>query len=246
MEVGEAKEEAGVEAGVEDGFAGDTPGKPLMLRGASFSNNNDEESVDGDAAASAAASPSKSGIASTVTAECRDFEVCFEPYTAKTDAGAALRKEGFKLADPNGNGLCSLAEIEGFVLQTLLKAYPRDKVFKSMEKGRDLFDAFRPCYIKAFNDAKDYKSDTGAVIAGTKKSTADDFVSFGEFRLMCAYLCIYARTYDAFSLVDGGGSGRVGDDRKIDKAEWAAGYVDTIGHGFVGLEVSGRTATRMP
>ena len=130
-----------------------------------------------------------------------------------------------------------MAEIEGFVLQTLLKAYPRDKVFKSMEKGRDLFDAFRPCYIKAFNDAKDYKSDTGAVIAGTKKSTADDFVSFGEFRLMCAYLCIYARMYDAFSLVDGGGSGRVGDDRKIDKAEWAAGYVDTIGHGFVGLQV---------
>ena len=30
------------------------------------------------------------------------------------------------------------------------------------------------------------------VLDGTKDSTADDFVSFGEFRLLNAYLCIYA------------------------------------------------------
>ena len=28
-----------------------------------------------------------------------------------------------------------------------------------MEPGRDLFDAFRPCYIRAFNDAKDIVDD---------------------------------------------------------------------------------------
>ena len=97
----------------------------------------------------------------------------------------ALRAKGFKLADPNGNGLCSLAETEGFILQTLIGAHPKD------DKGRDLFDAFRPCYIRAFNDAKDYKADSGVVLEGTKSATADDFVSKGEFRLLCAYLCIY-------------------------------------------------------
>ena len=78
-----------------------------------------------------------------------------------------------------------------------MKTYPKDRTKKDhrgdpLERGRDLFNAFRPCYIKAFNDAKDYKNDTGEVLDGTKSSTADDFVSKGEFRLMCAYLCIYA------------------------------------------------------
>ena len=56
----------------------------------------------------------------------------------------------------------------------------------------------RPCsfpvfvFIRAFNDAKDYKKDDGKVLDGTKSSTADDFVSKGEFRFLNAYLCIYA------------------------------------------------------
>ena len=39
--------------------------------------------------------------------------------------GTKLRKAGFGLADPNGNGLCSLAEIEGFIKGTLCKHYPK-------------------------------------------------------------------------------------------------------------------------
>ena len=39
--------------------------------------------------------------------------------------GTKLRKAGFGLADPNGNGLCSLAEIEGFIKGTLCKQYPK-------------------------------------------------------------------------------------------------------------------------
>jgi hypothetical protein len=115
----------------------------------------------------------------------------FQPMAEKTDAAAALRKVGFRSADPNGNGLCSLAELEGFVLQKLLGAYPKTKK-DGPELGRDLFDLYRPCYIRAFNDAKDYKADSGEVLEGTKSATADDFVSKGEFRLFCAYLSIYA------------------------------------------------------
>lgn len=87
--------------------------------------------------------------------------------------------------------MCSLAELETFILSSLMAKYPKDAKSK-VEKGRDLWELFRPSYIRAFNDAKDYKADTGKVIEGTKKSTADDFVSKGEFRYFCAYLCIYA------------------------------------------------------
>jgi hypothetical protein len=55
-----------------------------------------------------------------------------------------------------------------------------------------MFKAFRPCYIRAFKDAADYAQDDGAVIEGTKNATQDDFVSKDEFRLFCAYICIYA------------------------------------------------------
>lgn len=55
--------------------------------------------------------------------------------------------------------------------------------------------AFRPCYIRAFSDAKDYKKDDGKVIEGTKNATNDDFVSKGEFKYLNSYLCIYGAMF---------------------------------------------------
>ena len=125
-----------------------------------------------------------------------DFAAQFEPMGEDTEEAKALRKKGFRLADPNGNGLCSLAELETFVLQTLTAAFPKDPKKKdhrgdALERGKDLFDAFRPCYIRAFTDAKDFKKDDGKVLEGAKTATNDDFVSKGEFKYFCAYLCIY-------------------------------------------------------
>ena len=80
------------------------------------------------------------------------------------------------------------------------------------DRGRWLWDLYRPSYIRAFNDAKDYKQDSGAKIEGTKKATADDFVSRGEFRLFNAMTLIYAAMYDAFSKVDGATEGLVETD----------------------------------
>ena len=39
------------------------------------------------------------------------------------------------------------------------------------------------------------------VIEGTKDSTADDFVSWGEFRMLNVFLCLYGAMYDAFARV---------------------------------------------
>ena len=77
--------------------------------------------------------------------------------------------------------------------------YPKKKK-GDPEVGRDLFDAFRPCYVRAFHDAKDYKHDSGRKIKGTS-STQDDYVSVEEFRLFCVYVCIYAAMYDAFAKI---------------------------------------------
>jgi hypothetical protein len=105
------------------------------------------------------------------------FQDAFEPMCAETPEGEALRKEGFISADPNGNGLCSLAELETFVLKHLVAKYPRfGKGVDIFEPGKDLFDAFRPCYMRAFVDAKDYKANTGEVIEGTEFADDDDFV----------------------------------------------------------------------
>lgn len=130
-------------------------------------------------------------VGTSASKDLFDFVACFQVLGEKTPEGEKARKVGFRAADPNGNGLCSLAELETFVMSSLMSKYPKNAKTK-VEKGRDLWDLFRPSYIKAFQDAKDYKKDDGDVIAGTKSATADDFVSKGEFRLFCAYLCIYA------------------------------------------------------
>jgi hypothetical protein len=144
--------------------------------------------------------------------------------------GKRLCIRAWSLCDPNGNGIASLAECEAFVNATLVAEH-------GSGPGRDLFAFFRPSYIRAYNDAKDFKKDDGNVIPGTNGATTDDFVSKGEFRLFCAYLCFYGAMYDAFTKVDGGGEGKEGDDRKITLDEWMTGYSHVSSYGFVGLGI---------
>jgi hypothetical protein len=93
----------------------------------------------------------------------------------------------------SGNGLCSLAELETFVKASLLRKFPNSGKGKDrITPGEDLFKSFRPCFIRAFKDAADYATDEGETIAGTKNAKHDDFVTKEEFRLFCAYVCIYA------------------------------------------------------
>jgi len=224
-------EPGGAKGGAAKGGAAAAGGGAEAAAGAAFENT---------------ATPNSFGLAvmkgkKGASQEFFDFEAAFEGLCAETPEGDALRKEGFIAADPNGNGLCSLAELETFVLKTLVTKYPRTGKGKEMtEKGRDVFDAFRPCYIRSFTDAKDFKADSGAVIEGTKKATDDDFVSKEEFRLFCVYAIVYAAMYDAFSKIDGGGSGRdAGDDKRIVEEEFLKGYKGVCGHGFKRLEALG-------
>ena len=81
--------------------------------------------------------------------------------------------------------------------------YPRVGKGKDMqEPGKDIWDAFRPCYIRAFKDAADWSYDDGTTISGTKSAKQDDFVSIDEFRVFNAYVVIYAAIFDAFAQID--------------------------------------------
>ncbi len=173
----------------------------------------------------AAASVLGNGVSSDV----RVFNDCFLAMAQKTPEGIAARRQAWMVADPNGNGVCSLAEIDGWIQKTLLFDFGTNK-----DEADRLWRLFRPCYIRAFNDAKDIGGSNR--VAGTATATTDDYVQKGEFRLMNAYLCIYATMFDAFSLIDGGGAGTTAaDDRRMSLDEWRAGYDKVKNHGFVGL-----------
>jgi hypothetical protein len=147
------------------------------------------------------------------------FHSVFAPLSVPSNK--AQRNEAWKLADPNGNGVCSLAEIDGWIQKTLLNTLP--------SQGDEIWKCFRPSYIRAFNDAKDV-----AAQKDIKGTNTDDFVSKKEFRLCCAYLCIYAKMWDAFALIDGGGAGVTAlDDKKLSKDEVVAGLDKIKGYGFV-------------
>jgi len=166
-----------------------------------------------------------------------------KPFEALAFGSKDNRVQEWRRADYNGNGYMSLAELDAYIEKKLKLEYPKK------DAGLLLWKAFRPSYIRAFMDAKDVLDDKA--IKGTR-STTDDYISFGEFRVALHYVCLYALMYDRFAEIDGFGyGGEVGefkggvppalrpdeyDDRRIDKKEWLAGYGSLANSGFVGLQ----------
>jgi len=148
------------------------------------------------------------------SADLAAFTSMFAPLAVKSDAGKALRADQWPVADPNGNGFCSLAEIDGWVLKFLI-ATTHDT-----DEGTRLWRVFRPSYIRAFNDAKDIGKEIR--IPGTVSATTEDYVTKGEFRCLCAYLCLYAAMFDAFAAIDGS-TGEF-DDRRMSLEEWEGSF----------------------
>jgi len=163
----------------------------------------------------------QAGAASGVSENYKLFKEAFYPMCLLgDDASKQLRSDAWKLADPNGNGQCSLAELDGFIKQHLLNKGCDESVWK----------AFRPSYIRAFTDARDIGEDKKL---GGSTATADDYVQARTFRVFLSYVVVYAEMYDAFALVDGGGEGvSKDDDRKISPEELKAGVDKLKGFSF--------------
>lgn len=176
------------------------------------------------------------------------FIDCFNDMAVPGDGARAARVHAWQGADPNGNGQCSLAEIDGWIQKTLIgylqssvEGPPGNPAFKEAKaKAEDIWRSYRPSYIRAFNDAKDIGKDKAI---GGISATEDDYIQKPEFRLLNAYLCIYALMFDAFSLVDGkqgaaataGGNTDSEDDRRISIDEWKGSFEKVKAYGFVGL-----------
>ena len=155
------------------------------------------------------------------TKELKDFLKSIQPYAEKSAEAKKLRQAGFRKCDGNGSGECSLAEIDGFVLENLKADYGE-------KLGPKLFKQFRPAYIVAYNAAK--------AIKASARGNDDDYINFSEFRLLNVYLCIYACMLDAFSTADGGGAGvTANDDRRVDEKEWVAAFNQLRTRAFKGL-----------
>merc|ERR1740117_2644372 len=79
--------------------------------------------------------------------------------------------------DNNGNGYVSLAETGKWIKDSLTN------FLENADKALIVYKSFYPSYIRAFKDA-------GA--------STDDYVQKSEFRLLCAYLCLYGIMFDHF------------------------------------------------
>ena len=132
------------------------------------------------------------------------FLKIFSDMAVKDSDGLSLREMEWSVADYNGTDKLSLAECWGWVQTKLLGTIDDE------EEAMKIYRFYQPSYILAFNDAKDIDD-------------KDDYVTKSEFRVLVAYLCIYAAMLDCFSLIDGGG-GENPDDRRISLEEWVDAY----------------------
>ena len=165
-------------------------------------------------------------LGATSSIDLSDFVSALIEYGDEGADGNAKRREAFRTADPNGNGWVSLAELEIFIMASLKNVFPK-------ERADALFRMFRPSYIYAFNNAKDFdKRGGGEVLAGAETATADDYVSFSEFRICIIFLCIYSAMYDAF--VES--NDPKDDDPRIELEEFLVTYRFIQGHGFKGIQ----------
>jgi hypothetical protein len=175
-------------------------------------------------------------------APLKKFQALFTVLGQKGREFLGVRAVAWRSVDYNGNGMCSLAEVDSWVKNLLYGAYG--------EEGNDIWRQYRPCYIRAFNDAKDVCDPKG--LKGATTTTTDSYVTKREFRVLCGYLNIYAAMFGCFSVLDGkipsGDDEFVGkevtadDDRRISCDEWCANYWATKGRygfaAFAGIEAT--------
>lgn len=170
--------------------------------------------------------------------DLKDFFRSFQPYAEKLATSRSLRKNGFA-AHGDGSGVWTLVDVESFVYNTL------------EEDASDvgwLFMKYKPSFFAAFSNAVElnkiaweqevtHENGNVNVIDGA----GDDRISFREFRMLNAFLCIYASMLEAFISVRGReaySSGSMYDDDtlSLSKSEWIDGRGNIEEADFVALK----------
>jgi len=175
-------------------------------------------------------------------------QLCANSKSTHGKASKELRAYAWQQLDKNNNGLVSLAETGGWIQERLINFFndgDNKEIGINKEAAVALYKRFYPCFIRAFLDAADYGEPTKIKMSAkysTTKTTGDDYVQFGEFRLLVTYLCLYATIWEAFARIDGEGNNATADasdDRRLAAKEWAKASNGMAGHPFKSLSLSG-------
>jgi hypothetical protein len=162
----------------------------------------------------------------SASSDVNAFLDIFVPLAGKTDDSKSLRKTAWPSADTSGNGILSLGMVKQWVQRKLASVH-------GQERGTALSKKYSPISIRAFHAAKE------------GHESNQDFVTPSEFRLLIAYLCVYALAFDAFDVIEHEDAGGNDDyDQRMSRTKWLAGCRKVSNHGFVALaEAAGPNAT---
>jgi len=103
----------------------------------------------------------------------------------RDDASKSARHKIFRSFDPNGNGLLSLAEVDGGLTKVL-----------------QIHGIAKPVMMRAFQAARD--------VAKPVASFSNDYIDKNEFRVLLVYLTYYLQLFEFFDRIDASGDRRVG------------------------------------
>jgi len=138
--------------------------------------------------------------------DLKDFLRSFQPYAEKFATSIALRRRGFA-SHANDTGLWTLQDVKAFIYDTI----QQDKLVGNTDK---LFDLFEPSYQIAFENAIDLKNSggikkksegVGYIDGADDDSSSTDSITFKEFRMLNAFVCIYATILETFLSVHNDG-----------------------------------------
>lgn len=153
--------------------------------------------------------------------ELKAFVKAFAALAERTETAKLARQEEWPEADTGGNGVLSLTMIERWIQQRLSKEH-------GGKDGQRFYKAYIPAYIRAFQAAQTASADAQAAEGG---SNTAGYVSRAEFRLLCAYLCLYALAFDSSRKIAGSSSDRT--QQRISLQEWINGSEKVGNHGFL-------------
>lgn len=177
--------------------------------------------------------------------DLKDFLRCFQPYAEKFATSIALRKRGFA-SHANTTGMWTLQDVKAFIYHTI----QQDKLVENVQQ---LFDLFEPSYAIAFENAIDLKNGAGGnkrrhasnLVAGVGNiydadddNSCIDSITFKEFRMLNAFVCIYATLLETFLSVHNDSINcSSGVDREyVNKVQWIDGCDQMKKRAFVMLQ----------
>lgn len=154
----------------------------------------------------------------------KDFIDVFLPLAEKTSSSKCMRQKEWLNADERKVGSLDLAAVTRWIQRKLVSAYKH-------KHGVALTQRFSPVYLFSYRSAKQTQ------VSSVHTPPASGDITLREFRLLNAYLCVYALAFDAFDTYDRRkGNADCGELWKsFSRTEWVLHCGNVAKHGFIEL-----------